>query len=160
MSQISGKFIQNSTITLNKLGQNGATNNQVITWNGSAWVPATVSGSVDTTVAQNTLAGLNALSTGSTLQEVLNRLYGPTISQAPVFATDGTLTSVTYYQGPTQTTPNRVAAVNMTYDANLDPATETTILYSYADGTTILKTITRTYTFTSGALTNVTKVTT
>ena len=43
MAQISGKFILNATVTLNKLNQGGATAGQAIVWNGSAWVPTTVS---------------------------------------------------------------------------------------------------------------------
>jgi hypothetical protein len=36
--------IQNSAVTLAKLNQSGATTNQVIKWNGSAWVPGTDDG--------------------------------------------------------------------------------------------------------------------
>jgi lysophospholipase L1-like esterase len=40
-------------ITLSKLDQSGATSNQVPQWNGSAWVPATVSGSGSTLKLDN-----------------------------------------------------------------------------------------------------------
>jgi hypothetical protein len=59
VAQISGKFILNATVTLNKLNQGGATTGQAIVWSGSAWVPTTVS-SVDTKagrVAAGTFAG-------------------------------------------------------------------------------------------------------
>lgn len=84
----------------------------------------------------------------------------PSLSQVPVFAANGTITSVTFYIGATQTTPYRIADVTYTYDVNLNPATEVANVYSFADGTTILSTVTKTFTFTSGVLTNITQVTT
>jgi hypothetical protein len=39
---ITGADIANNTITPNKLAQGGAANNQVLQWNGTAWVPATL----------------------------------------------------------------------------------------------------------------------
>lgn len=97
---------------------------------------------------------------GTDVKDVWKRLYWPTTSRLPVFAANGTITSVTFFQGSTQNTINRMAQVTLTYDANLDPATETTVLYSLTDGTTVLKTITKTFTFTAGVLANVTQVVT
>ncbi len=96
---------------------------------------------------------------GDDVQEVWKRLAWPTTSQVPVIAADGTITSITYYQGSTQTTPNRMAVQAMTYDSNFFPATETLTFYSLTDGTTVLKTITRTYTFVAALPTNAEQVT-
>ncbi len=45
-------------ITLSKLGQSSATTNQVPTWNGTAWVPASVATSTEVTAIANDLAAL------------------------------------------------------------------------------------------------------
>lgn len=84
----------------------------------------------------------------------------PSLSQVPVFAANGTITSITFYSSASQITANRIADITYTYDVNLDPATEVSRVYSFADGTTILSTITKTFTFVSNILTNVTMVTT
>jgi hypothetical protein len=74
VAQITGKFILNGTVTLNKLNQDGATTNQVITWNGSQWVPGNV---------------INPLS------------YRMTATQATTSTTYGTLTELTSGSLPT-----------------------------------------------------------
>ena len=53
MSQVSGKFILNSTITLDKLNQSGAVLNQKMIWSGSQWVPYTDIYTKATTTVQN-----------------------------------------------------------------------------------------------------------
>jgi hypothetical protein len=80
------------------------------------------------------------------------------VTQKPVFALDGTLTSLTYYQTENQITANRIAEVQMTYDDDLNPVTEVTQIFDLNDGTTVVKTITKTYTFEDGVLTNASEV--
>jgi hypothetical protein len=53
LSQVSGKFILNSTITLDKLNQSGAVLNQKMIWSGSQWVPYTDIYTKATTTVQN-----------------------------------------------------------------------------------------------------------
>lgn len=64
----------------------------------------------------------------------------------------GNVTSVEYFNGSTETTPNRKARTDLTYSAGL-PATEVWKYYD-SDGTTVKKTITLTYTWTGSTLTN------
>lgn len=87
-------------------------------------------------------------------------LTKPDFSCAPNFNANGTLNYLEYFLGATQTLANRRARVDMTYDANFDPATEVWKIYSPSDGTTILRTITYTYTFVASVLTNVVEATT
>jgi len=157
VSQVPNKFLADHSIPLIKLSQSSAAAGQVPVWAGSDWVPAFPK--VSTLVAANALVGSGTVSATTELQEVLNRLAWPTVSQASVFAGDGTLTSVTYYQNSSQITANRMAVISMTYDANLNPATETLTFYNLSDGTTVIKTVTKTYTFTNMILTNITQVT-
>ena len=70
------------------------------------------------------------------------------------------MTSVTYYSSSTQTTANRIMKTDLTYNTDLNPTTEVTKIYKTTDGTTILKTVTLTYTWTSGVLTKIETVTT
>lgn len=112
-----------------------------------------------TTDITNTLVNRDGSADDNDSNNVWNRLFWPTTSQAPIFALDGTLTSVTFYTGPIQIVANRMAKIELTYDIDLNPATETLTLYSLVNGTTILKTVTKTYTFTTGILTKVEQVT-
>lgn len=84
----------------------------------------------------------------------------PDFSDAPNFNGNGTINFVEWFNGPTQITANRRARVDFTYDANLDPVTEVWKYYNPANGTTILRTVTYTYTFTAGVLTKTVEVTT
>lgn len=59
---------------------------------------------------------------------------------------DGELDYEEFFYGPTQTTPNRRARVDMTYDGSLNPLTEVWKFYD-ANGTTILFTYTITHTW-------------
>lgn len=104
------------------------------------------------TTSANTLVGAD-------LQDILNKLNRPSVSQKPTYLGNGDLDYITFYKNSTQTTENRIAAVLLTYTSGL-PTSETWTLYSDTDGTTVLKTITLTNTFTSGDLTNTTMSTT
>jgi hypothetical protein len=95
---------------------------------------------------------------GSTVQEYINRYNEPTESQLPAYNGDGTINTITFYSSATQVVANRIFLVGFTYDASLQPLTETWTIYSKADGTTILKTITITYTWVANVLTNRTQV--
>lgn len=53
MSQISGKFIVNNTVTLNKLNQGGATLRQAMVWTGSTWAPFTLQSAYQVTAIQS-----------------------------------------------------------------------------------------------------------
>lgn len=83
----------------------------------------------------------------------------PDCSYKPTFLGNGDLDFQETFEGATQTTPNRRVRTDMTYSSGL-PATEVVKIYDPADGTTILRTITITYTFSGGALTNAVEVTT
>lgn len=96
---------------------------------------------------------------GDDLQDILNKMARPTVSQVPVYLGNGDIDLITFYKNSTQTTPNRIAVMQLTYASGL-PSTETWTIYSDTDGTTVLKTFARTYTWTSGNLTNVTSSTT
>ena len=63
----------------------------------------------------------------------------------------------TYYRSATQTTANRVAEVDVSYDSEDRPDTVACRLYKSDDGTTLLKTITLTYTYTGDNVTNVSR---
>jgi hypothetical protein len=97
---------------------------------------------------------------GADVQEVFDRLFEEAESQKPTFAGDGTITSVECYMSPTQITANRTAKVDLTYNASLEPLTEELKIYSLADGTTVLKTVTRTYTWSANVMTKMETVTT
>lgn len=83
----------------------------------------------------------------------------PDFSAASNFNSDGTLNFVEFFQGAVQTTPNRRMRVDMSYDGDLNPSTEIWRIYSPLDGTTILRTVTYTFTFSSGVLTNIVEAT-
>lgn len=69
MSQISGKFILNGSVTLNKLNQGGATLRQAMVWTGSVWAPFTLRSAYQVTAAQSvasiTPTNVTELTTGS-----------------------------------------------------------------------------------------------
>ena len=112
-----------------------------------------ISQSIDDSPSLNTYIGEN-------IQDILDRLYGATESTAVSYNADGTINYVTGYSTANQITANRIYRTDFTYDADLYPATESLKLYSLTDGTTILKTIVVTYTFSSGNLITTTQVTT
>jgi hypothetical protein len=63
------------------------------------------------------------------------------------------ITSIEVFQGVTQTTPNRLLRVDMSYVAN-NLVTENWKIYSQADGTTILRTIVVSHAYASNNLIN------
>ena len=77
----------------------------------------------------------------------------PNSSIKPTFLANGDVDYIEYFDGFTQTTPNRIAKTVVAYSGN-NPATETTYIYD-TDGTTILRTIARAYTFSGYELTKV-----
>jgi hypothetical protein len=84
----------------------------------------------------------------------------PDFSQKVTYNGDGTINFVEWFNGATQTTPNRRAKSTITYDANLFPLTETLEIFSPSDGTTVLRTVTLTNTYTGADLTSANEVTT
>jgi hypothetical protein len=112
-----------------------------------------------TDITLDTLAASNTV-VGSTVQEYVNRFNEPSVSEAPTYNLNGTVSFIEYFSSPTQVVANRIFRVDLTYDANLQPLTETWRAYSKADGTTILKTVVESYTWAAGRLTNKTQVTT
>jgi len=97
---------------------------------------------------------------GETVQEWIDNIFGPDTSQKPTYLANQELDVVTFYKGAVQTVPNRIADATITYDANLDPITEVWRLYDRSNGTTVIKTLTRTQTFVATDLTNSVLVTT
>lgn len=77
--------------------------------------------------------------------------FGETGDSQKVFETSGIVTAVEFYHSTTQTTANRKARVDITYDTGL-PTIETWKYYG-ADGTTVKRTVTLTHTWASGSLT-------
>lgn len=109
--------------------------------------------SVEISTANNTLVG-------STVQEYLDRTYEAAESQLPSYAADGTVTYLEYFSSSSQVTANRIFRIDLTYNEDLEPTTETVKIYSKTDGTSILKTITKTYTWSNSQLISKTQVTT
>ena len=83
----------------------------------------------------------------------------PDCSVKPTYKADKEINFVEYFEGATQTVPNRRARVDITY-TGIDPTSEVCVIYDPADGTTVIKTFTWTHTWTSGELTKSTLVTT
>lgn len=112
-----------------------------------------LSQTIDDDPERNTIVGNNT-------QDILDSIYGPTESCSFSYNPDGTIDYVEYFSNATQVTANRIYRIDLTYNADLEPLTETHKHYSTDDGTTILKTITITYTWSSNVLTSKTQVTT
>lgn len=68
----------------------------------------------------------------------------PDASAKVTYTVGGEIDYVEYFDGLVQTTPNRIIRVDIAYDGNLNPTTETWKYYD-TDGTTILRTITLTH---------------
>lgn len=111
-----------------------------------------LSQSIDDSADLNTYVGTN-------VQDILDRIFGATESTAVSYSADGTVNYLTGYSRADQVTANRIYRVDFTYDASLYPATESLKIYSLTDGTTILKTIIVSYTWSSGNLITTTQVT-
>ena len=86
------------------------------------------------------------------VQLFIDAICAPDTSQKPTYLSNGEISFVEFFKGTTQTTPNRIARVDVFYTGD-DPTTETWKLYSSSDGTTVLKTITFTHTWVSNDLT-------
>lgn len=76
----------------------------------------------------------------------------PDIYQSINYNANKTLNYIEYYNSASFITANRLARTDMTYTAALYPSTEITRIYD-TDGSTILKTHTISYTFSSGDMT-------
>lgn len=97
---------------------------------------------------------------GKTMQEFLNRWAGKNTSQKPTYNAGFDVIYVEYFTGPTQTTPNRIAKVDVTYNVSLDPTTEVWTFYKLDGlGTTVEKQVTFTHTFVGADLTKTEMVT-
>ena len=101
---------------------------------------------------------LNTMTT-ITLQDFIDDIASPDVSSKPTYLANGEIDFIEYFKGPTQITSNRRTKVTIAYDANLDPLTETWLLYD-TDGTTVLKTVVVTYTFVGTDFTKSERVTT
>lgn len=84
----------------------------------------------------------------------------PDCSYKPDFLANGEINFVEIYSGATQTTINRRVRVDLTYDGSLNPTVEAWKFYDESDGTTVLRTITITHTWSGVDLTKSTEVTT
>ncbi len=69
------------------------------------------------------------------------------------------VSNIEMFEGATQTTPNRRVRMDATYSGN-DLSTEAWKIYDPADGTTVLRTITLTHTYSSGNYESTSEVTT
>lgn len=107
---------------------------------------------LDDSASRNTIVGKN-------LQQWIDRLFEESESEKPTYNADGTINYVEFFSSSTQTTANRTFRIDMTYNASQEPLTETLSIYSLTDGTTVLKTVTTTYNWSSNVLTNKTQVT-
>jgi hypothetical protein len=121
---LSAAKITSGTMSLARLAQTGATSGQAITWNGSAWAPATISGSGGySTIEQN--------GTALTQRTILNLLQGTGILQNCV---DNVTKTNCTYSADTSVMLSKVAAKdstpwycrstsgNDTYACTVDPA--------------------------------------
>jgi Collagen triple helix repeat (20 copies) len=97
---------------------------------------------------------------GANIQDWIDRLYDESESEKPTYNANGTINYVEFFSSSTQTTANRTAKITMSYDASLNPTSEVLQMYSFVDGETVLKTVTKTYTWVDDVLTNKTQVTT
>jgi hypothetical protein len=93
------------------------------------------------------------------IQAFINAACPPTNSYKPTYLANGEVNFLEVFSGPTQTTPNRIARVDLTYTGD-DPTTEAWKLYDSSDGTTINKTVTLTHVWTANDWTSTTTVTT
>lgn len=97
---------------------------------------------------------------GNNLQDYIQRYNEGAYSILPAYLLNGEVDTVTYYSSATQINANRIAQVQLSYDSNLNPITETWVYYDKTNGTTVLKTVTRTHTFTNNEYVKTETVTT
>lgn len=101
-------------------------------------------------------AGFSFKNSNDYLLEQIGRLTDnkiPDWSEKPTYLANGELDYLELFTTSTQITANRLAKIQMTYDGSLNPTTEAWSIYD-TDGTTVLRTVTFTHTFTSNDLTN------
>jgi hypothetical protein len=106
--------------------------------------------------------GLSFENTDDYIAEKLARLIGfttPDGSEKYTYNINELISTVEFYITSSQITANRKAKVDITYNVSQMPTTEVWSLYDI-NGTTILRTITYTFTYTGDNITNVTEVTT
>lgn len=96
---------------------------------------------------------------GSSVQDLINVINSPTISQAPTYLGNGEVDYIEFFRTSSQITSNRAYRIDITYDGSLNPTSEVWKLYD-TDGTTILKTVTFTNAFTGVNFTSQIKATT
>lgn len=77
----------------------------------------------------------------------------PNGSMKVSYNSDGLVSTVEYFEGATQTTPERIAMSTLTYDIDLLPTLETIEVFD-ADGTTVLRTISNAFEFSDFELVN------
>lgn len=79
-------------------------------------------------------------------------------SQKPTYLVNGDVDYIEFFNSSTQITANRIAKVTLGYTTN-NVTSETWVFYD-TDGTTVLRTITLTHTYSSNDWTNTTEATT
>jgi len=77
----------------------------------------------------------------------------PYTTFAVTYLANGEVDYVEYFNSDTQITANRVYKTSMTYDASINPLTAVTVIYD-TDGSTVLRTITETYSYTGVDITS------
>jgi len=83
----------------------------------------------------------------------------PDATAVPTYLANGELNYIEYFNSTSAVTANRTHRVDLGYDTNLSPTSENWTIYS-TDGTTQLRTIVYSYTYSNADMTNVTMVTT
>jgi hypothetical protein len=122
-------------------------------WNFIRPIGGRGGGSLTNKAARVNLNTENNTLEGDTVQAYLDLFNGSTESQKPTYNSDGSIGNVEFYSSATQITANRIFRIDMTYNSIGEPTQEVTKIYSQSDGTTILKTITKVYTWTDSVLT-------
>lgn len=74
--------------------------------------------------------------------------------------TDDLVTLVEFFITASQFTANRIASITMAYDSEEKVTSETYRIYDSSDGTTVVRTVTRTYTYSGDEIESYTEVTT
>jgi hypothetical protein len=100
--------------------------------------------------------GFSFENSDSYLMEKIGRLIDskiPDWSEKPTYLVNGELDFLELFNGATQITANRLAKVQMSYDGSLNPTSEVWSIYD-TNGTSVLRTVTFTHSFTSYSLTN------
>lgn len=80
----------------------------------------------------------------------------PLMTQKITYLANGDMDYVEYFNSATQTNANRIAKITIGYTSD-DPTSETCLVYD-TDGTTTSRTITSTFTYTTGDVTGISRV--